>query len=84
MDRRLLRLGRIDSGYTTVGWALATMGVGMGFTMAPATESIMGSLPVAKAGVGSAMNDTTRDRQHHVLGLFHGYRTGARASSGTG
>lgn len=60
MDRRLLRLGLIDTGYTTVGWALATMGVGMGFTMAPATESIMGSLPVAKAGVGSAMNDTTR------------------------
>jgi hypothetical protein len=28
--------------------------------MAPATESIMGSLPLAKSGVGSAMNDTTR------------------------
>ena len=28
--------------------------------MAPATESIMGSLPREKAGVGSAMNDTTR------------------------
>ena len=35
-------------------------GVGMGFTTAPATESIMGSLPKAKAGVGSAVNDTTR------------------------
>ena len=35
-------------------------GVGMGFIMAPATESIMGSLPKAKAGVGSAVNDTTR------------------------
>jgi hypothetical protein len=33
---------------------------GMGLVMAPATESIMGSLPRAKAGVGSAMNDTTR------------------------
>ena len=29
-------------------------------TMAPATESVMGSLPRAKAGVGSAVNDTTR------------------------
>jgi hypothetical protein len=29
-------------------------------TMAPATESIMGSLPRHKAGVGSAVNDTTR------------------------
>jgi EmrB/QacA subfamily drug resistance transporter len=35
-------------------------GIGMGFTIAPATESIMGSLPKAKAGVGSAVNDTTR------------------------
>src|SRR4029077_2968126 len=27
----------------------------------PATESIMGSLPLEKAGVGSAVNDTTRE-----------------------
>ena len=36
------------------------MALGMGNVMAPATDSIMGSLPRAKAGVGSAMNDTTR------------------------
>jgi EmrB/QacA subfamily drug resistance transporter len=36
------------------------MAVGMGNVMAPATDSIMGSLPREKAGVGSAMNDTTR------------------------
>ena len=36
------------------------MASGMALTMAPATESIMGSLPLAKAGVGSAVNDTTR------------------------
>jgi hypothetical protein len=36
------------------------MAIGMGNVMAPATDSIMGSLPRAKAGVGSAMNDTTR------------------------
>ena len=29
--------------------------------MAPATDSIMGSLPREKAGVGSAVNDTTRE-----------------------
>jgi hypothetical protein len=29
-------------------------------TMAPATESVMGALPRDKAGVGSAVNDTTR------------------------
>ncbi|MBK6311596.1 MAG: MFS transporter [Candidatus Microthrix sp.] len=35
-------------------------GWGMGLVMPPATESIMGSLPKARAGVGSAVNDTTR------------------------
>ncbi|MEZ5322090.1 MAG: MFS transporter [Microthrixaceae bacterium] len=35
-------------------------GLGMGTVMAPATESIMASLPLNKAGVGSAVNDTTR------------------------
>ena len=39
---------------------LALMGLGMANVMAPATDSIMGSLPRAKAGVGSAVNDTTR------------------------
>jgi EmrB/QacA subfamily drug resistance transporter len=38
----------------------AVMGLGMANVMAPATDSIMGSLPRAKAGVGSAVNDTTR------------------------
>jgi len=32
----------------------------MGLATAPATDSIMGSLPRARAGVGSAVNDTTR------------------------
>jgi hypothetical protein len=40
--------------------ALVVLSLGMALTMAPATESIMGSLPRAKAGVGSAINDTTR------------------------
>jgi EmrB/QacA subfamily drug resistance transporter len=35
-------------------------GLGLGITMAPVTESIMGSLPPSRAGVGSAVNDTTR------------------------
>ena len=35
-------------------------GIGMGLTAAPATESIMGALPPSRAGVGSAVNDTTR------------------------
>jgi EmrB/QacA subfamily drug resistance transporter len=36
------------------------LGFGMAHVMPAATESIMGSLPREKAGVGSAMNDTTR------------------------
>jgi EmrB/QacA subfamily drug resistance transporter len=43
-----------------VAWRMMIMAAGMGLTMAPATESIMGSVPRAKAGVGSAVNDTTR------------------------
>jgi predicted MFS family arabinose efflux permease len=39
---------------------MVLMATGMALTMAPATDSIMGSLPLAKAGVGSAVNDTTR------------------------
>jgi EmrB/QacA subfamily drug resistance transporter len=49
------------SGYGLVVVTLVVIGVGMGLAMAPATESIMGSLPPDKAGVGSAMNDTTRE-----------------------
>ncbi|MGH3668554.1 MAG: MFS transporter, partial [Acidimicrobiia bacterium] len=55
-------LATIDtaSGYGHVALALSLLGIGMGTAMAPATDSVMGSLPLAKAGVGSAMNDTTR------------------------
>jgi EmrB/QacA subfamily drug resistance transporter len=38
----------------------AVLAIGMGNVMAPATDSIMGSLPRSRAGVGSAVNDTTR------------------------
>jgi len=41
-------------------WRMALAATGMALTMSPATESIMGSLPLARAGVGSAVNDTTR------------------------
>ncbi len=49
------------SGYGLVALVLVIIGIGMGLAMAPATDSIMGSLPPEKAGVGSAMNDTTRE-----------------------
>jgi EmrB/QacA subfamily drug resistance transporter len=48
------------SPYVQVISYFVIMAAGMGMTMAPATESVMGALPRAKAGVGSAINDTTR------------------------
>ena len=39
---------------------MVLIGSGIGLTSAPATESIMGAVPRAKAGVGSAINDATR------------------------
>ncbi len=39
----------------------AMIGAGLTLTLAPATEAILGSLPREKAGVGSAVNDTTRE-----------------------
>jgi EmrB/QacA subfamily drug resistance transporter len=49
-----------SSGELHVILVTVVLGLGMGNIMAPATDSIMGSLPRAKAGVGSAVNDTTR------------------------
>jgi EmrB/QacA subfamily drug resistance transporter len=48
------------TGYGTIAAQMVLYGVGMGFTSAPATEAIMGVVPRAKAGVGSAVNDATR------------------------
>jgi EmrB/QacA subfamily drug resistance transporter len=50
----------VDSPYLRVIVNYSLVSMGMGLAMAPATESVMGSLPREKAGVGSAVNDTTR------------------------
>jgi EmrB/QacA subfamily drug resistance transporter len=50
-----------STGYGRLALALVLMGAGMGLAGAPATESIMGSLPPARANIGSAVNDTTRE-----------------------
>lgn len=47
--------------YTTIVGQMLFLGTGMGLTSAPATESIMGAVSRAKAGVGSAINDTARE-----------------------
>ncbi len=57
----LLSYASVDSGYGLVAAVLVVIGGGMAIAMAPATDSIMGSLPPEKAGVGSAVNDTTRE-----------------------
>jgi EmrB/QacA subfamily drug resistance transporter len=46
--------------YGVIAAQMVTYGLGMGLTSAPATESIMGAISRAKAGVGSAVNDSTR------------------------
>ena len=46
--------------YGIIAAQMVLYGLGMGFTSAPATESIMGAVSLRQAGVGSAINDTTR------------------------
>ncbi len=50
----------VRTGYGTIAAQMVVLGTGMGLTSAPATEAIMGVVPKAKAGVGSAINDATR------------------------
>jgi EmrB/QacA subfamily drug resistance transporter len=47
--------------YVVLALAMVLLGAGMSLTAAPATGSIMSAIPPAKAGVGSAVNDTTRE-----------------------
>jgi hypothetical protein len=56
----ILATASTASGYGLVVTSLVTLGFGMGSTMAPATEAIMGALPRARAGVGSAVSTTVR------------------------
>jgi EmrB/QacA subfamily drug resistance transporter len=50
----------VATGYGVILVAIIAMTYGMGNIMAPSTDSVMGAVPVAKAGVGSATNDVTR------------------------
>ena len=56
----LYTMAEVDTSYGIIVIGMCIISLGMGLTMSPATNSIMGSLPVDKAGIGSAMNDTTR------------------------
>ena len=46
--------------YGIIAVQMVVYGLGMGLTSAPATESIMGAVSRRQAGVGSAVNDSTR------------------------
>lgn len=46
--------------YATIALQIVVLGTGMGLTSAPATEAIIGVVPKAKAGIGSAVNDANR------------------------
>jgi EmrB/QacA subfamily drug resistance transporter len=46
--------------YWQLAFQMVLGGTGIGLTSAPATQSILDVVPRAKAGVGSAVNDTTR------------------------
>jgi hypothetical protein len=46
--------------YAIIASQMVLGGLGMGFTTAPATESVMGAISLSQAGVGSAVNDSTR------------------------
>ena len=50
-----------DTSYPVLLIPMFTLATGMGLTMSPLTASIMSAVPMGKAGVGSAMNDTTRE-----------------------
>ncbi len=79
--------------YSQIAMQMLLLGGGLGLTTAPATEAIMGSLSADKAGVGSAVNDTTRELggtlgcchcgQHLCLGLLAASRLGDRAGRTT-
>jgi EmrB/QacA subfamily drug resistance transporter len=53
-------IAAVDVAYGSFVIAMSIVSLGIGFTMAPATNSIMGSVPVDQSGIASAMNSTTR------------------------
>jgi hypothetical protein len=54
------------TGLDTAYWgrivlSMVLMATGLALSVSPATEAIMGALPVSQAGAGSAVNDTVRE-----------------------
>jgi hypothetical protein len=56
----LTSLLEVTTPYWVVGCGMVVLAIGIANTMAPSTDAVMGAVPETNAGVGSAMNDTTR------------------------
>lgn len=65
---------REGASYVPVGIAYGLIGLGVGFAGAPASHSLMASVPVRRAGMGSGMTDLQRDLgaaiMQSLLGAF--------------
>jgi hypothetical protein len=73
-----------DSPYPVLALALGLMGVGLGAAAAPATGLLMSAVPMDKAGVGSAVNDTTREFGGALVIAVFGTIAGSAYRSGFG
>jgi DHA2 family multidrug resistance protein-like MFS transporter len=54
------RVAAVDVSYVRFVIPMCVTALGIGCTMSPATNSVMGSIPVGQSGIGSALNSTTR------------------------
>ena len=51
----------VNSGYGTIVIGLMAFGFGGGMALAPLTDTVMAAVPLDDAGIGSAMNDVSRE-----------------------
>jgi MFS transporter, DHA2 family, multidrug resistance protein len=79
-------LAPLDASYwRIIVVAMVLMAAGLALSTGPATDAILGSLPKEKVGVGSAVNDTTREVggvlgvavTGSVMSWYYGNRLGA-------
>ena len=56
----LVLFWEVNTSYVMVGPVVAVIALGVGLVIPPASEAVMGAVDLAKAGVGSAMNDVTQ------------------------
>ena len=57
----VLALIEVESSYAVPIIGMALFGFGFGIVMPTATDTIMAAVPVDEAGIGSSMNDTSRE-----------------------